>query len=171
MNERGIRSLSRYKTARAQKLVQKPSRHISAQFPCLLISPEPQRESRFDIMVSVRLVLATLASHVFLAASSPTPSGLDTRVSVLAVEFCDSTNFRGVCVEINPDSAQCYDLLPDWDNRASSVDNLGKDSYKCTWYLDGNCQGTSYDNQKDADLGDGNGLFDESISSFICVPK
>lgn len=32
-----------------------------------------------------------------------------------------------------------------------------------------NCGGDSYDNQEDADLGDGNGRFDESISSYICV--
>lgn len=36
---------------------------------------------------------------------------------------------------------------------------------------DDNCRGASYKNQEDADLGDGNGRFNNSISSYSCKRK
>ncbi|KAF6824472.1 hypothetical protein CPLU01_10829 [Colletotrichum plurivorum] len=58
-----------------------------------------------------------------------------------------------------------------WNDRISSIRNDSKSFYTCTWYLDAGCRGQSYANQEDANLADGNGRFNDSISSYSCKRK
>ncbi|KAK4442631.1 hypothetical protein QBC34DRAFT_338268 [Podospora aff. communis PSN243] len=124
-------------------------------------------------MVSFRLFLATLASNALLAASAPTLAlrGLASRAPMVQIEFCEKTYWAGECEIVSVEEARCTSVPEGWNDRISSIRNVDRDDFKCTWYLDGDCEGQSYDNQEDADLGDGNGRFDESISSYICVSK
>ncbi|KAK0732324.1 hypothetical protein B0H67DRAFT_640607 [Lasiosphaeris hirsuta] len=101
-------------------------------------------------MVSSSLVLAALASHVLLAASAPTSPDLGARATKAEINLVPLTD-------------------TEWDDRISCIKNISNKDNKCTW--DKGCKGASYDNQEDADLGDGDGRFNEAISSFICVPK
>ncbi|EEU34500.1 uncharacterized protein NECHADRAFT_106577 [Fusarium vanettenii 77-13-4] len=57
------------------------------------------------------------------------------------------------------------------NDRISSIKNQAKGSYKCTWYIGYNCNGKSYSNQEDANLADGDGAFNDSISSYSCRRK
>ena len=46
------------------------------------------------------------------------------------------------------------------------------DSFQAYNYLsESGCSGESYDNGEDLNLSDGNGEFNDSISSFLCEPK
>ncbi|KAK0649577.1 hypothetical protein B0T16DRAFT_133867 [Cercophora newfieldiana] len=125
-------------------------------------------------MVSFRLVLAAVASHLLLASSAPTSPILARDLvprAEVEVKYCEKTNWDGECRTVTVTEATCMNMLDAWNDRVSSIKNVDKDEFKCTWYMDANCTGESYDNQEDADLGDGNGRFDEVISSYICVPR
>lgn len=84
--------------------------------------------------------------------------------------------------------------VPDgWNDQISSIRNDSRSNYRCTWYLlvlhprlrlplrvqellinrfrNINCSGKSYANQDDANLADGNGQFNDSISSYSCKQK
>ncbi|KAK4654133.1 hypothetical protein QC762_401335 [Podospora pseudocomata] len=58
-----------------------------------------------------------------------------------------------------------------WDNKISAIKNNNKNALKCRWYLNRDCQGSSYDAQEDQKLNDGNGNFNDSISSWKCCHK
>ncbi|KAI8648233.1 hypothetical protein NCS57_01491400 [Fusarium keratoplasticum] len=64
-----------------------------------------------------------------------------------------------------------HNLPKAWNDRISSIKNQAKSAYKCTWYIGYNCNGKSYSNQEDANLADGDGAFNDSISSYSCRRK
>ncbi|KAH7324579.1 hypothetical protein B0I35DRAFT_458291 [Stachybotrys elegans] len=126
-------------------------------------------------MVSFKVFLTTLALQGLIASATPTKAvsatgGAGTLAEEGQIRYCDEKNWNGECRTVAVPLNRCHNLPSRWNNRIGSIRNQ-INSHKCWWYLQNNCEGKNYDNQKDANLSDGDGLFDNSISSYICVRK
>ncbi|KAK5656652.1 hypothetical protein OQA88_4632 [Cercophora sp. LCS_1] len=94
----------------------------------------------------------------------PPPIGPKPRVT-----FCKDPQWQGGCYVQDSDWNVCYNLNGEWNDQASSVKAENTNSLDCcTWYEHGNCGGRAYTNQNDAKLQDGNGFFNDRISSWKC---
>ncbi|KEZ39135.1 hypothetical protein SAPIO_CDS10533 [Scedosporium apiospermum] len=130
-------------------------------------------------MVSIKAIYTALVLPVLMVTAAPVddlPIAKDgTDISPLAVKasitYCEHTNWNGQCETRLQPLTECYNLPSSWNDRISSIRNDSRSSYKCTWYEHGNCQGRSYDNQNDANLADGDGFFNDRISSWSCKYK
>ncbi|KAM7187078.1 hypothetical protein V8F20_011146 [Naviculisporaceae sp. PSN 640] len=80
---------------------------------------------------------------------------------------CEHIRWGAPCVYISSPAGACKDLPPEWNDKFSSVQR-NSPSGTCTWYEHPNCGGQGYGNQNDANLADGNGWWNDRISSFRC---
>ncbi|KAK4043825.1 hypothetical protein C8A01DRAFT_43380 [Parachaetomium inaequale] len=126
-------------------------------------------------MVSLKSVAAAvLGLGVLSATAAPAASSVGEAKAVagrqnrVEVHACEHTDWRGACQVFSSIAGSCFNVPSEWDNRISSIQNLQKSNFKCTWYQYGGCTGQSYDNQEDADLSDGNGAWNDRISSWNC---
>ncbi|OHE92989.1 hypothetical protein CORC01_11712 [Colletotrichum orchidophilum] len=126
-------------------------------------------------MVCIKSFIGAQAFQALAIMASPTPQiSKDTGGELMAqasIYMCEHTYWNGQCRNELVDLNRCYNVPGGWNDRISSIRNDSKSFYKCVWYLDGNCQGGSYENQEDANLADGNGRFNDSISSYSCKQK
>ncbi|KAF2681002.1 hypothetical protein K458DRAFT_420920 [Lentithecium fluviatile CBS 122367] len=127
-------------------------------------------------MVSFKSVAAVLAFNVLSATAAPASSPVEMRgeVNVLAqasIYMCKDIRWNGDCRNVLVNLDTCTNVPSGWNDVISSIRNDSRSNYKCTWYLNANCGGSSYDNQDDANLADGNGKFNDSISSYSCKNK
>ncbi|KAK4642879.1 hypothetical protein QC761_401335 [Podospora bellae-mahoneyi] len=81
-------------------------------------------------------------------------SGISRREDA-SVFACEHIKWDVPChiFELTPNN--CY-------NKISAIKNNNKNAFKCRWYLNRDCQGSSYDTQEDQKLNDGNGNFNDS---------
>ncbi|KAK3319884.1 hypothetical protein B0T19DRAFT_488114 [Cercophora scortea] len=123
-------------------------------------------------MVSMKAVAAVLALNAMTAMAAPTGEVGDRAIAAQAsIYFCEHIRWNGACRNALVDLDRCTNVPDGWNDRISSIRNDSKSYYKCTWFIDGNCEGASYDNQEDANLADGNGKFNDAISSYSCRYK
>ncbi|KAF6805822.1 hypothetical protein CMUS01_08112 [Colletotrichum musicola] len=125
-------------------------------------------------MVSIKSLLALLAVQAMTAAAAPAPVSDDPAMELMAqasIYFCSDIRWNGECRNHLIDLDKCTNVPSGWNDRISSIRNDSKSFYTCTWYLDAGCRGQSYGNQEDANLADGNGRFNDSISSYSCKRK
>ncbi|KAM5347836.1 hypothetical protein ACJ41O_007660 [Fusarium nematophilum] len=127
-------------------------------------------------MVSLKALCSVLALQALAVSGAPAdnPKGL-TPPNKLAVEgsiyYCSNIKWNGECRTVSVPLDRCHNVPKGWNDRISSIRNNVKGSYKCIWYRDYNCNGNTYDNQEDANLADGNGKFNDAISSYSCRRK
>ncbi|KAK1979259.1 hypothetical protein LZ30DRAFT_597285 [Colletotrichum cereale] len=123
-------------------------------------------------MVSFNAALIVLALRGMAGAATPTSVTLDPSMEVMAqasIYLCDDVWFRGQCRNELLNLNNCYNVAGGWNDRIRAIRNDSKSFYYCTWYLDAQCRGSSYSNQEDANLTDGDGAFGNSISSYSCT--
>ncbi|KAK4454331.1 hypothetical protein QBC34DRAFT_156975 [Podospora aff. communis PSN243] len=121
-------------------------------------------------MISTRLFIAAALACNFLLAMAA-PAVLDDRCPKAKVIICDNTHFRGDCKTVEVELDTCAKVEKEWNDRISSIENTSRAAFRCVWYINNKCEGDGYANQKDDDLGDGNGAFSESISAYRCSPN
>ncbi|KAM7191227.1 hypothetical protein V8F20_009405 [Naviculisporaceae sp. PSN 640] len=115
------------------------------------------------------LALSTMAMPTADVSTKAAAADIEARQTQSRVRFCEHPNWTGACVEYDAPWGVCQNLPTEWNDRASSVKAIyGNQWLFCIWYEHGNCQGRSYNNQEDANLSDGDGFFDDRISSWRC---
>ncbi|KAK4654112.1 hypothetical protein QC762_401167 [Podospora pseudocomata] len=124
-------------------------------------------------MIAIKFILALLALGTASVLAAPAASikfspRQGNEVSVFA---CTEARFTGECRMLPTPAEQCFNIDPAWNDVISSIQNLERDRFKCKWFEHQNCEGKEYKNQDDADLTDGNGFFDDRITSWFCERK
>ncbi|KAI9791878.1 MAG: hypothetical protein M1816_003423 [Peltula sp. TS41687] len=114
----------------------------------------------------LKTAVALLSLINMAAFASPVPEAAVTKASIF---ICSGIRWGGQCRNVLVRLNDCTNVPAGWNDRISSIRNDSRAEYKCTWYLDSHCNGQSYDNQDDADLKDGDGAFNGSISSWRCT--
>ncbi|KAK3385497.1 hypothetical protein B0H63DRAFT_473027 [Podospora didyma] len=128
-------------------------------------------------MVSVKVFVASLAPYaaIFAVAAPTTTTGeLEERAALKAqasIYMCSGTRWTGTCRNVLVNIDECVKVPNGWNNRIRSIRNDSKAVYRCTWYTDSSCNGRAYKNQEDANLSDGDGHFDRSITTYSCQRK
>ncbi|KAK4198859.1 hypothetical protein QBC40DRAFT_255567 [Triangularia verruculosa] len=86
------------------------------------------------------------------------------------VKYCEHTWWTGDCIEDFMWNGECRNTLefPKYENSISSCANENMEHSMCHWFDGLDCQGAQYSNQKDANLADGNGWWNDRISSYRC---
>ncbi|KAK0617516.1 hypothetical protein B0T14DRAFT_434773 [Immersiella caudata] len=115
--------------------------------------------------------LATLLAVAVLSVTALPATNLESRQSNIQIQYCTDIELRGACNIPSVRLNQCHDVPGDFKDRISSFKNLNKNQRKCTWYEHFGCTGNSYKKDEDLKLHDGNGKFNDYISSVICAPK
>ncbi|KAM0259920.1 hypothetical protein ACHAPA_010527 [Fusarium lateritium] len=123
-------------------------------------------------------IITILAFTVLSVSAAPAEHKVAAKPGKMAaaasITYCANTRWNGECrtVGVPLDECRFKDNVPrGWNDRISSIRNNSKDTNICRWYKDWSCNGKSYGNQVDADLADGNGEFNDSISSYSCCTK
>ncbi|KAH7234270.1 hypothetical protein FSOLCH5_013594 [Fusarium solani] len=127
-------------------------------------------------MVSFKAFCSALAFQALAVSAAPAeevpkftpPNKLQAQASIF---YCSNIRWNGECRAVGVPLDTCHNLPKAWNDRISSIKNQAKSAYKCTWYIGYNCNGKSYSNQEDANLADGDGAFNDSISSYSCRRK
>ncbi|KAK4198785.1 hypothetical protein QBC40DRAFT_89820 [Triangularia verruculosa] len=83
------------------------------------------------------------------------------------VYTCKDAYWKGLCTTFYGGQNECVNFSGGWNDAISSIRNNGRD-WHCQWWEHAGCQGLVYQNQEDANLHDGNGLWGDRISSFRC---
>jgi hypothetical protein len=74
------------------------------------------------------------------------------------VDMCQSKNLGGTCQTMEIPLDTCTQITNGYSGKVSSVQVVST-GVSCTWYLNQDCSGKTYDNQDDMNLTDGNGQF------------
>ncbi|KAK0665411.1 hypothetical protein QBC41DRAFT_379663 [Cercophora samala] len=124
-------------------------------------------------MIAVKSLIAYLAlgTASVLAAPATTIKVSPRQADDVSIFACTEARFTGECRMIPTPAGKCFNIDEAWNDEISSIQNLERDSFKCKWFEHVNCQGKEYKNQDDADLRDGNGFFDDRITSWLCELK
>ncbi|KAK4672251.1 hypothetical protein QC763_0001950 [Podospora pseudopauciseta] len=122
-------------------------------------------------MVNPKCFTALLTMSV-LTTAAPAPAAdaeegkPAPRQTGRAVYTCHHTYWGAPCQPSASINNHLVNVPSDWNNVISSIRN--QTAWSCTWYEHGNCEGRSYTNQEDAKLADGDGFFNDRISSWRC---
>ncbi|KAK4642633.1 hypothetical protein QC761_511295 [Podospora bellae-mahoneyi] len=108
--------------------------------------------------------LAVLVALGVLSVTASQSNGGQEQISVYA---CKDPWWGGQCRTFYGGRNECVNFSGSWNDVISSIRHSGK-GWHCQWWEHANCQGLVYQNQDDANLSDGNGRFDNRISSFRC---
>ncbi|KAK4194480.1 hypothetical protein QBC40DRAFT_302064 [Triangularia verruculosa] len=119
-------------------------------------------------MFNLKTLVIFVASGCALAAPAVNGNALESRQAMASVYACENLNWNLPCDTFSLTPGACLNVPSNWDNKISSIKNNNKNIYHCVWYDNQNCQGRSYSNQEDAKLNDGNGFFNDRISSWRC---
>ncbi|KAK0667049.1 hypothetical protein QBC41DRAFT_324748 [Cercophora samala] len=86
------------------------------------------------------------------------------------VKYCEHIWWGGDCLEDFFWDGECRNTreFPKYENTISSIGNMNQDHSSCHWFDGYNCQGSQYSNEWDANLADGNGWWNDRISSYRC---
>ncbi|KAK4671696.1 hypothetical protein QC764_0097880 [Podospora pseudoanserina] len=128
-------------------------------------------------MLNLKSIITLLALGVFSASAAPAPGAspmaeaeqpalVDRQISV-RVFACEHIRSQGACTTFNAPLGQCYNVPAAWNDRISTIINQDR-QFRCVWFEHGSCSGRSYANQVDDNLGDGDGYFNDRISSIRC---
>ncbi|KAM7220199.1 hypothetical protein V8F06_004341 [Rhypophila decipiens] len=118
---------------------------------------------------SIATGLLVLAASAVAAPAPDAAADIKARQDTTRVRMCEHPYWGGECIEPTGTWAQCQNVPAGWDNRASSVKGLTANFYfGCKWFEHFNCEGRMYTNNEDANLSDGDGFFDDRISSWRC---
>ncbi|KAK4654159.1 hypothetical protein QC762_0062690 [Podospora pseudocomata] len=122
-------------------------------------------------MFNLKNIITLLAVGVLSASAAPAadvpvaeaePALVDRQISA-RVFACEHIRSQGACITFNAPIAQCS-----WNDRISTIINQDRNLFRCVWFEHGGCSGRSYANQVDDHLGDGDGYFNDRISSIRC---
>lgn len=110
-------------------------------------------------MQFAKLPVAICALHALFASALPTKRSNDA-----IVDMCQSKDLGGTCqTQIIPLDA-CTAFTNGYGGKISSVQTVSM-GVSCTWYLNSDCSGKTYDNQDDMNLTDGNGAFSKMMAA------
>ncbi|KAK0739350.1 hypothetical protein B0T21DRAFT_400497 [Apiosordaria backusii] len=86
------------------------------------------------------------------------------------VKYCQHIWWDGDCIEDFFWNGECRNTLefPKYENEISSAANMNYDHSTCHWFDGTDCQGAQYSTESDANLADGNGWWNDRISSYRC---
>ncbi|VBB79537.1 Putative protein of unknown function [Podospora comata] len=122
-------------------------------------------------MFNLKNIITLLAVGVLSASAAPAadvpvaeaePALVDRQISA-RVFACEHIRSQGACVTFNAPIAQCFNVPAAWNDRISTIINQDRSLFRCVWF-----DGRSYANQVDDHLGDGDGYFNDRISSIRC---
>ncbi|KXX81183.1 hypothetical protein MMYC01_201587 [Madurella mycetomatis] len=124
-------------------------------------------------MIALKSLAAILALGVISATAAPADNVVETKLvkarqNTVQVHVCEHIDWRGACRIFTSNAGACFNLPSEWNDRISSIQNLQSSNFHCVWWQHGGCTGEQYDNQEDADLADGNGAWNDRISSWRC---
>ncbi|KAK4187740.1 hypothetical protein QBC35DRAFT_221461 [Podospora australis] len=126
-------------------------------------------------MVAIKSLISLLAFGALSVTATPveTEQTVDAKILVARqgparVYACQNSRWREPCRTFESSPGSCFNVPNDWNDRISSIQNLNRDGFSCVWWEHGGCSGRSYSNQEDAELGDGDGFFNDRISSWRC---
>jgi hypothetical protein len=129
-------------------------------------------------MVSFKTLLVALVAQGLAVSATPIDTtAVEHKIAARAdgqIYYCEHAKWKGTCRTVSVPLSECRNIHPDWNDRVSSIKNNQKGSTKCVWYREPNCKVTNtpaYTNQEDANLADGNGNYNDSISSYECFQK
>ncbi|KAK4654116.1 hypothetical protein QC762_401178 [Podospora pseudocomata] len=125
-------------------------------------------------MFSIKALVTLLALGRISVSAAPAAVDSDTVVALDDTAYvwaCQNTNWGQPCRLLEGLAGQCIGIPGDWDNSISAIRNQDKGRFQCVWYEHYDCQGASYSNQEDAKLNDGNGFWNDRISSWRCNRK
>ncbi|KAK4173092.1 hypothetical protein QBC36DRAFT_349050 [Triangularia setosa] len=105
-------------------------------------------------MFNLKSIITLLALGVFSASAAPAPGASP----MAEAEQPD----QRACTTFNAPLGQCYNVPAAWNDRISTIINQDR-QFRCVWF-----DGRSYANQVDDHLGDGDGYFNDRISSIRC---
>ncbi|KAK4186786.1 hypothetical protein QBC35DRAFT_386412 [Podospora australis] len=112
---------------------------------------------------------AAPASDVSVAvAEAEQPAIVAKSAQEIPVYACQGSRWRGACRKLYVDVDECFNVHPDFNDNISSIKNEDTGRSRCMWFEDANCRGRYYKNQEDANLADGDGYFNDRISSISC---
>ncbi|KAF1845104.1 uncharacterized protein K460DRAFT_429901 [Cucurbitaria berberidis CBS 394.84] len=125
-------------------------------------------------MVSFKAITSFLALTILSATANPIDydgSLIEERDNnrTVTIFYCVKKRFKGTCQKQKALLGQCTNI-DSLNDRISSIRIVGypHQEQKCIWYLDYNCGKLGYDNPSDSNLADGDGKFNDDISSFMC---
>ncbi|KAK4176253.1 hypothetical protein QBC36DRAFT_352799 [Triangularia setosa] len=86
------------------------------------------------------------------------------------VKYCEHNWWNGDCIEDWFWDGECRNTLeyPKYENAISSCANMNQEHSICHWFDGYDCQGSQYSTEADANLADGNGWWNDRISSYRC---
>ncbi|KAK0666037.1 hypothetical protein QBC41DRAFT_305579 [Cercophora samala] len=130
-------------------------------------------------MFSLKNIVTLLALAVFSASAAPAADvsvaeaaseqpAIVARQAWASVYACQHVWWGLPCQGFSPYAGQCIGVPAGYNDRISSIRNNNKNNFHCVWYEHGGCTGRSYANQEDANLADGDGFFNDRISSMRC---
>ncbi|KAK4197238.1 hypothetical protein QBC40DRAFT_257247 [Triangularia verruculosa] len=82
---------------------------------------------------------------------------------------CQNEQWGEPCQTFVSKVGECTNFDTEWNDKVSSIKNLNTEGTFCAWYKHVNYQGQWYNNQEDAKLQDGNGFFNDRITSWYCI--
>ncbi|KAK4207188.1 hypothetical protein QBC37DRAFT_380357 [Rhypophila decipiens] len=84
------------------------------------------------------------------------------------VLVCEHPNWEGRCAYLRARAGDCTNVPGDWNDIISSIRNDDANIFQCTWFEDIDCGGSSDDKQENDNLNNGDGYFNDRISSWNC---
>ncbi|KAK4450443.1 hypothetical protein QBC34DRAFT_379156 [Podospora aff. communis PSN243] len=115
--------------------------------------------------------LATLLAVALVTANALPTADLESRQSVIGIKGCTDQKERGECLVVQIPLNNCYDIPSNFNDKFTSVRNLETGKGKCTWFEHIGCTGKKYQKDNDQNLQDGNAVFNNFISSVLCLQK
>ncbi|KAK4113367.1 hypothetical protein N656DRAFT_844295 [Canariomyces notabilis] len=122
-------------------------------------------------MLSIKSILTIVAFSTVSTAAAPATDNknvLAARQGPARVFACQNGDWNEPCRVFEFASGVCFNVPGDWNDKISSIRNLNPSAFRCLWYEHGNCGGSSYDNQEDANLNDWTGGWNDRITSWRC---
>ncbi|KAK4220924.1 hypothetical protein QBC38DRAFT_462039 [Podospora fimiseda] len=136
---------------------------VKTASPSALLTPEVFKVSTF-------LPLDTVAWSAPEKKSNATGGVEKRQYGTSSVFYCRNAHWGTPCRTVTGSvPGTCYNTLPEWNNVISSLRNLNRDHTCCRWYDNTGCTGAYYQTEEDDDLGDGDGSWNDRISSYRCV--
>ncbi|KAK4656727.1 hypothetical protein QC762_206810 [Podospora pseudocomata] len=84
------------------------------------------------------------------------------------IYYCEHIWSQGDCAHSYSWTGECHNIPAKFDNAISSIANENVDQSDCHWFDGADCTGAQYSNENDQNLADGNGWWNDRISSYRC---
>ncbi|KAM7194853.1 hypothetical protein V8F33_007051 [Rhypophila sp. PSN 637] len=123
-------------------------------------------------MFSIKSIMAIAAFGMLSASAAPAANGEEAsivaRQNTAYVFACQNIRWGTPCTTFALAPGACTNVPSGWNDNISSIRNNDNGRFHCVWYEHGGCGGRSYSNPEDANLADGDGFFNDRISSIRC---